>query len=256
MRGDSALEAIMKRDRVVVLTGLAGATTVAWIYLGVAAVGMAEMPAAMAQMKPWGAADLSLMFLMWAVMMAGMMVPTAAPMILLFALVHRKSRADGGPFIPAGVFALGYVLVWTAFSLIAAALQWRLNAAALLSPMIVSTSAVLGGVLFLAAGAYEWTPLKHACLKHWRSPFQFIMHRRRAGTAGALRMGLEHGAYCLGCCWVLMGLLFVGGVMNLLWVAAISVFVLAEKAAPRGDWAARLSGAAMAAAGVFLLLSA
>ena len=256
MRGDSALESILKRDRVVVWTGLASATTVAWIYLGVAAVGMAEMQAAMTKMKAWGVLDFSLMFLMWAVMMVGMMVPTAAPMILLFALVHRKRRADGGLFVPIGVFALGYVLVWTTFSLIAAALQWRLHDAALLSPMMVSTHALLGGVIFLAAGAYQWTPLKHACLKHCRSPLQFIMHRWRAGTGGALRMGLEHGAYCLGCCWILMGLLFVGGVMNLLWVAAIAVFILGEKTAPRGEWVARLSGAAMAAAGVFLLLSA
>jgi predicted metal-binding membrane protein len=255
----SALEYVLKRDRMVVLAGLVGVTAVAWIYLVVIALGMAEMPAtvgeamAMAHAKPWSALDFLLMFLMWAVMMVGMMVPSAAPMILLFATISRKSREQGGAFVPVGVFASAYVVVWGGFSLLATLLQWLLDQSLLLTPMMASASPILGGGLLIGAGIYQLTPLKSACLQHCRSPIHFISHGWRPGVRGALRMGLEHGLFCLGCCWVLMGLLFFGGVMNLLWIAAIAVFVFIEKVAPLGAHAGRLSGLALIAAGVFVL---
>ncbi len=256
------LETVLRRDRLVVLAGLGGVTVLAWLYLILLAAGMVDGPGAMgeamanARPTPWTAGDFALMVLMWSVMMVGMMLPGATPMILLFAMVNRKKREAGHPFVPTGAFALGYAGAWTAFSLFATILQWALHSAALLSPMLVSTSAVLAGALFIAAGTYQLTPLKHACLKNCRSPVHFIMTRWRNGSVGALRMGLEHGAYCVGCCWFLMGLLFVLGVMNLLWVAALTILVLVEKAAPHGEWTARISGVAMLAAGLYLLILA
>ena len=256
------LVTVLRRDRLVVLAGLGGVTVLAWLYLILLAAGMVDGPGAMGEAManarpiPWTAGDFALMVLMWSVMMVGMMLPGATPMILLFAMINRKKREAGYPFVPTGAFALGYAGAWTAFSLFATILQWALHSAALLSPMLVSTSAVLAGALFIAAGTYQLTPLKHACLKNCRSPVHFIMTRWRNGAAGALRMGLEHGAYCVGCCWFLMGLLFVLGVMNLLWVAALTILVLVEKAAPHGEWTARISGVAMLAAGLYLLILA
>ncbi len=175
-------------------------------------------------------------------------------MILLFAVISRKQRERGHPFAPVGAFVAGYVAVWSAVSLGATGLQWGLERAALLSPMLVSTSPLLGGGLLVAAGVYQWTPLKHACLRHCRSPIHFLVHGMRKGSGGAFVMGLEHGAFCVGCCWVLMGLLFVGGVMNLLWVAAIAVFVLLEKVLPFGALAGRISGALLVLAGLLLAI--
>ncbi len=256
------LVTVLRRDRLVVLAGLGGVTVLAWLYLILLAAGMVDGPGAMGEAManarpiPWTAGDFALMVLMWSVMMVGMMLPGATPMILLFAMINREKRETGYPFVPTGAFALGYAGAWTAFSLFATILQWALHSAALLSPMLVSTSAVLAGALFIAAGTYQLTPLKHACLKNCRSPVHFIMTRWRSGAGGALRMGLEHGAYCVGCCWFLMGLLFVLGVMNLLWVAALTILVLVEKAAPHGEWTARISGVAMLAAGLYLLILA
>ena len=260
------IEGIARRDRLVVLAGLVVAAALAWLYLIDMALDMASDMApgmapgmeggggAMMAMQAWSVTEGLLMWAMWAVMMVAMMVPSAAPMILIFARVDR-SRSAGRPFTATTLFALGYVLVWAAFSVAATAMQWGLQNAALLSPMMVSTSTILGGALFIAAGVYQWTPLKYACLKHCRSPMSFIMGHWRPGRAGALRMGLGHGAFCLGCCGFVMGLLFVGGVMNLAWVAAITVFVVAEKLLPRGEWVARIGGVAMVAAGIYLLVA-
>ena len=161
--------------------------------------------------------------------MVGMMVPSATPMSLLFAAVARRARAQGSPVAPTFVFVTGYVAAWTLFSLAATAAQWGLERAALLSPMLASTSAAFGGVLLAAAGLYQWTPWKDACLAHCRAPALFFAAHWRDGPLGAFRMGAAHGLYCLGCCAVLMGLLFFGGVMNLLWVAGLALFVLLEK---------------------------
>ncbi|MEE8506285.1 MAG: DUF2182 domain-containing protein [Kiloniellales bacterium] len=255
MTQGSALETLLKRDRAVVLSGLAGIAAIAWVYLFVVAADMGDMGAmATMQVKPWVPLDFLLMFLMWTVMMVAMMVPGATPMILLFAAINRKQREKGHAVASTGTFAAGYLTVWAAFSLAATLLQWGLEQVALLSPMMVSTSPVLGGGLLIAAGVYQWTPLKHACLKHCRSPLHFLAHGWRKGSGGAFTMGLEHGAFCVGCCWFLMGLLFAGGVMNLLWVAAIAAFVLVEKVLPYGVLSGRLSGALLTGAGLIVLL--
>jgi len=245
--------ALPARDRIAVLVGLGGVTALAWTYLVLMAQRMGDMGAvgtmdSMA-LRPWTATDFGLMFLMWAVMMVGMMVPSATPMALVYAAVARKAARQGTPVAPTFVFVAGYVAVWTLFSLAATVAQWQLERLALLSPMMVSTSPALGGGLLVAAGVYQLTPAKEACLRHCRAPAHFIAEHWRPGVAGALRMGAWHGAYCLGCCWALMGLLFFGGVMNLLWIAAITLFVLAEKILPLRNGAARWTGAAMILAG-------
>lgn len=253
---------VLKRDRLVVLASLCVLAALAWAYLINMALGMdamADMPGGggmgdvAGKLKPWTVMDGLLMFLMWAIMMLAMMLPSAAPMILIFARVNAKQRDKGNGYVPTFIFAAGYIVVWSVFSLFATAAQWGLQNAALLSPGMVSTSVYLGGALFIAAGIYQWTPLKQACLKHCRSPLEFIMHHWRPGAAGAFRMGLGHGAFCLGCCWSVMALLFVGGVMNLIWVAVITIFVAVEKMFPHGAWVGRVTGMAMIAAGVYLM---
>lgn len=250
------------RERFIVLGSLLGVVALAWLYLWWEAAQMAATPMAtgdamqaMAQPQTWQPHALVLTFLMWAIMMVGMMLPGAAPMILLFAAVNRKKREQGMTYVSTGAFAVGYLLAWTSFSLLATTAQWGLHEASLLSPMMASTSAVLGGLLFLAAGIYQWTPLKQVCLNHCRSPLAFILGHWRSGAKGALVMGLEHGAFCIGCCWFLMGLLFVLGVMNLLWVAVLTLLVLLEKMAPFGIWQTRLSGAVLTALGAGLLFA-
>jgi predicted metal-binding membrane protein len=197
------------------------------------------------ELHPWSARDALLTFFMWAVMMVGMMVPSAVPMSLLFAQVSRKAAAQGAAVVPTFVFASGYAMAWTLFSVGATALQWWLERTALLTPMLASASPGFGAALLAGAGLYQLSPWKNACLSHCRSPASFVATHWRPGRAGAFRMGLSHGLYCLGCCWILMGLLFFGGVMNLLWVAGLTIFVLVEKLAPRGALVARLAGIAM-----------
>jgi predicted metal-binding membrane protein len=193
------------------------------------------------------------MLVMWWVMMIGMMVPSAAPMILIFARVQRKTLPDQNPGLRIALFALGYLLLWLTFSLGATSLQWGLGYVALLSPMMVGSSKYLGPAIFFAAGIYQLTPLKQACLAHCRSPITFLSSYWRNGDWGAFRMGLAHGAYCVGCCWFLMGLLFFGGVMNLFWIAAIAIFVLLEKVLPAARLISRVSGIGMLCFSVFLL---
>ena len=197
---------------------------------------------AMPMMQSWGAVDFALMFVMWAVMMTAMMVPTAAPMILVYASLNRKRRDPQPLFNSTAVFLLGYLVIWSGFAALATVAQWSLHIGALLSPMMVSASPILGGALLMAAGIFQLTPIKYACLANCRTPIGFLMTEWRDGPRGALVMGLRRGLSCLGCCWVLMGLLFVLGVMNLLWLAALAGFVLVEKVAPRGHLVSRLSG--------------
>ena len=160
----------------------------------------------------------------------------------LFAAVNRKQRAQDAPYVPTGVFVAGYAIVWGGFSLLATGAQWGLGSAGILSTMLASTSALFGGVVLLAAGIYQFTPLKNACLRHCRSPIQYITHHWRPRSLGALQMGIEHGVFCLGCCWTLMALLFVGGVMNLYWIAGLALFVLLEKTIPAGHRLGAVSG--------------
>jgi predicted metal-binding membrane protein len=259
------LETVLKKDRSVILAGLAGITALAWAYMFYLAwamhptdMGTMEMAKdqAMPQMQAWGPVELLLTFVMWAIMMVAMMVPSAAPMILLFATINRRLRQQDRPRVATSVFLAAYLLVWTLFSVLATLAQWGLHSAALLSPMMVSTNPILGGSLLIAAGLFQWTPLKHACLAHCRAPFEFLMSDWREGHNGAFLMGLKHGAYCLGCCWFLMALLFVAGVMNLLWVAGIAIFVLVEKMAPGGHMVGRVTGAVLVATGIALLTQA
>ena len=245
MQNTTTLETLLKRDRAIVVSGILGVSALAWAYTAYLTWDMKDMGAggmAMPQLQPWGGVDFSLTFVMWAVMMVAMMVPTAAPMILVFATINRKRRDQQGTFVPTGIFVLGYVVVWTGFAAAATLAQWGLHSASLLSPMMESTSAILGGVLLLGAGIFQWSPIKRACLSNCRTPMGFLMSEWREGADGALIMGLRHGVFCLGCCWVLMGLLFVLGIMNLLWIAALAGFVLVEKVAPGGQWVSRLSG--------------
>lgn len=245
------LEALARRERLVTIAGLLAVTAAAWAWLA-AGAGMDMSMAGMDMHAPvaWTPAYAALMFVMWWVMMAAMMLPSAAPMILLFAAVNRRNGGGGAPGVPAGVLAAGYLLVWGAFSLAATVLQGVLEASGLLSSMVMTaTSAWLGGGLLLAAGVYQLTPLKRACLQRCRGPLAFIMQYWRPGWAGALRMGVLHGMWCVGCCWLLMAVLFYGGVMDLYWIAGLALIVLIEKVLPYGERVAWASGAAFIAWG-------
>jgi predicted metal-binding membrane protein len=191
-------------------------------------------------------------FAMWAVMMVGMMAGSAAPVLLLFAAT-RAGRQQRGVPLAVLMFGLGYAAAWTGFSACAAIAQWALQRAAMLSPAMAASSPYLGGAILIVAGAYQLTPWKGACLTQCRSPLGFLMTNWRSGALGALQMGTRHGAYCLGCCWALMCVLFVVGVMNLVWVAALTGLVLLEKIGPAGAMVARVAGAVMMLAGISLI---
>ncbi len=248
------LEGALRRDRLVVTAGLATVTVLAWIYI----IRMSRMmsPHAAMAMPMSGASGtpaLGWLVPMWIVMMVAMMLPSAAPTILLFASIARGRKARGVATASAAVFTTGYLLVWAGYATIAAVAQWKLHEAALLSPAMLSASRWLGGGLLIAAGAYQWLPIKDACLSQCRSPLGFLSAEWREGTRGALIMGIRHGSFCVGCCALIMALLFVAGVMNLLWVAAIAVFVLAEKAGPGGRALGRATGILMMAWGVWVV---
>ena len=255
------MEAIFKRDRLMAIVMLGAMAALAWGYLVHEARAMVDtgvcccagMKMSWPDTSAWNTATLIPLFLMWTEMMVAMMIPSAAPMILTFAMVQRKRRESERPFVPTGIFLLGYLVVWTGFSALAALAQWVLHAEALLSPMMVSTSPILGGGLLIVAGIFQWTPLKNACLTHCRSPLVFLMTDWREGRWGAFKIGLKHGAYCTGCCWILMALLFVAGVMNLWWIAIIAVLVLLEKVAPKGFGVGKIAGVFLAVWGVWMI---
>ncbi len=253
------VDRLIRRDRAIVATGLLVVGALAWVYifrLSREMDAMAEMALALPRMKPWSLPDFALTFLMWAVMMVAMMVPSATPMLLIFATVNRRRMVENTPVVRTGLFLLGYLAVWAAFSLGATLGQSGLHAAALISGPAVAVAPWLGGVLLLAAGLYQFTPLKNACLVRCQSPLGFIMTDWREGALGAFLMGVRHGTFCVGCCWVLMALLFVAGVMNLLWAAALAAFVLLEKVAPPGRAVSRLAGGLLITWGVWLIARA
>ena len=253
MADTTVVESVLKRDRTIVLTALVGVVVIAWIYLAILATKMNQLSAMeMVEMTRWTAVDFVLMAIMWAVMMVGMMVPGATPAILNFARLSREKREQGETYVPTTVFVMGYLAVWAVFSLGATVLQWLLNSLALLSPMMVTTSPILGGLILIAAGIFQWSPIHHNFLARCRNPLE-IFRRRFSEGATAFFMGWENGANCLGCCLVLMLLLFVGGVMNLLWVAVITVFILVEKAVPYGDVCGRWSAIPLALAGIAVI---
>ena len=248
---DRSLESIVRRDRAVTVAGLLALTLLAWLYLilDFAPLGararlgshglvrlhgeMADMAEMGMVMEAWRLHDALMAVVMWAVMMVAMMLPSAAPMILVFTTLNRKRGGESAaPPINVGLFAAGYLVVWGAFSVVAAAAQWGLQHAALMSADAMTVGARVGAGVLVAAAVYQVTPLKYACLSQCRSPLGFLMSEWREGNTGALVMGLRHGLICLGCCWVLMALLFVGGVMNLAWVAVLAAFVLLEKLLP------------------------
>ena len=268
---DSTLETVLRRDRWVIGGALGILVALAWSYVlwlardmdmgGMDMTGFRMIPAGIGIMlpasEPWRAIEFVYVFLMWAVMMVGMMAPSAAPMILMYARVGRRWKEEGKPFAATGWFAAGYLLAWSGFSLAATLLQWAIDRASLLDSQMAIASNVLGAIVLIAAGVYQWTPLKDVCLAQCQSPLQFLMRHGgfRNDPRGCLLLGLRHGAYCVGCCWVLMALLFVVGVMNVLWIALLSLLVLLEKLTPVGRWIARAASIACVAAGAWLLAS-
>jgi predicted metal-binding membrane protein len=253
MTETSSLEKVLRHDRLIVVVGLAGVVMLAWVYLLAGAgidMSLAGMPM---EPMPWSPFYAALVFTMWWVMMIAMMVPSAAPMVLLFTAIKRKQGASVSPSVEVWIFLGGYLLIWAGFSLAAALAQWGFERAALLSMAMASTSATLGGVILVAAGLYQFTPVKSACLRYCQSPVLFLSRHWRPGVAGALRMGLRHGGYCLGCCWFLMALLFVSGVMNLVWIAGIALYVACEKLLPFGHQFSRTAGVVLIVSGAIVL---
>lgn len=263
----TVFEAVLRRDRALVIAGLVVAIAMAWTWillgagtrmsaLDMASASKPEGVAGMMVPAVWTPGYAGLMFTMWWVMMAAMMLPSAAPILLLFARVNRKEKSAGHPFVPTGIFAAGYLVAWGGFSILATGLQWVLENLGWLSPMMVTTNYWLGGAILLAAGVWQLTPIKGMCLRHCRSPMGFLVQSWRPGRVGAFRMGLEHGSFCLGCCWFLMGLLFFGGIMNLFWIIGLAGFVLLEKTVPIGSWIGRIFGVGVAAWGVLMFATA
>ena len=252
-----ALTTLLRHDRIVVLSGLVAVAAGAWLYLLLGAgieMPMMDMGGGrmMAMAPEWTLGYGAVIFAMWAVMMVAMMLPGAAPMILLAAALDRQ-RGAAGAARHSALFAIGYLLVWGGFSLAATLLQWGLDTAGLLSETMAAGNRILAGAVLVAAGIYEWTPLKNACLSHCRSPLAFLVQHWRQGGLGALQVGVRHGLFCLGCCWMLMALLFVGGLMNLFWVAAIALLVLVEKTMPWGGRMSRAAGVVLALWGAVAL---
>ncbi len=257
----SILEAALRRDRFIVVIALSTviATSWGWVALGagmeMSAVEMTRMSRDMVMaLAVWTPAYAALMFSMWWAMMVAMMLPSAAPILLLFARVNRRERASQRPWVPSGVFAAGYLTIWGGFSAVATAVQWGLESVGLLSAMMVPTLPWVGAAILIAAGLWQVTPIKQACLKQCRSPVAFLANHWHPGSAGAFRMGLVHGLYCLGCCWFLMALLFFGGVMNLWWIGGLAAYVLAEKLLPIGHWLGYAFGVGLIIWGALVLV--
>jgi predicted metal-binding membrane protein len=280
----STFELLLKRDRAITFVGLAALCVLAWLYIVMGAgLGMSswemttlalfphqqahdlmpgmpgpDMAATVPVAIAWGLTTWALMIAMWWIMMIAMMTPSATPTILLYARVHRHALAKGkvqDKLAPTGAFAMGYLLVWLAFAAAATTLYWGLERAGLVSAMMMgSQSRLLSGAGLMAAGLYQVSPLKNTCLAHCRAPTSFLSRHWRPHIMGALRLGAMHGAYCVGCCWMLMALLVVGGVMNLAWIAALAILVLIEKALPLGQWIGRAIGIALIGWGVATLL--
>ena len=253
---------LRRLDRLAFIGGAIGLTALAWVWLVLGAgmemsavemTAMAGMDGWLMQPATWTPAYAALMASMWFVMMAAMMLPTTAPTVALYLKMTRDGEGRIG-WRPAA-FVAGYLAVWGGFSLAAAGLQWALETLRLLSPMLETTHAWLGAAILIAAGLWQLTPLKTACLRHCRSPLGFILGGWRPGAAGAFRLGIGHGAYCLGCCWALMALLFFGGVMNLYWIIGLALWTLAEKTLPFGLWLGRAAGVMLIGWGGWLALT-
>lgn len=267
--GTSTFEALLRRERSIIGVALVAVTALGWSYtlwransmeMGGLAPPIVSGMAAGTLMAPalttWTGADFVAMFLMWSAMMVGMMTPSASPMILMYARVGRAAARQGKTLAPTAYFVAGYLLAWTTFAALATIAQWMLSRAMLLTPLAALDN-VLGGAILIAAGLYQWTSIKRACLRHCQTPLGFILQHGgfHVDAAGSLVLGLRHGLYCVGCCWALMALLFVGGIMNILWIAALAAFVLIEKLIPLGTIIPRLAGLGFVTAGLWLLLA-
>jgi predicted metal-binding membrane protein len=255
-RGDGLLLSVSRKERTVIVAVLVAGTAAAWLYLAFgfhAAMGSrADMSAvhnSITTMQPWNAMEAVTRLLMWMVMMVAMMLPSAIPVALVYVAVAKKASRQATPVAPASALVAGYIGIWLLFSVAATAAQWALDRMDLLSSTMASNDALFGGLVVSAAGIYQLSALKAKCLAECRDPARLLAHRWRPGGLGAARMGAELGVYCLGCCWALTALLFVAGVMNLLWVAVIATFILLEKAAPTTRSWSRVTGVAMAVAG-------
>jgi len=252
------VERLLRRDKIIVTTAvgvliaLAGIYTVFGVGMNMTAVEMTGMarpigaPMEMGASANWTFARALLTFAMWWVMMIAMMTPGAAPLLLLFVALKKQGSDSSRAALLSGFLLAGYLLAWGGFSVIATGLQWGLETLELSDGLMMTIkSRGFAGVVLIFAGLYQFSNLKHACLSHCRSPGQFLAAHNRLGLTGAIRLGVDHGIYCLGCCWILMALLFVGGVMNLYWIVGLTLYVLIEKFARRGDLIARATGAAM-----------
>jgi predicted metal-binding membrane protein len=261
--GDAVLVAILRRDRYVVLAALLFLTALAWVYLfhpaGVMPVSPADAMPGMdmggeAAVTSWNPANILLTFFMWLVMMVGMMTPSVAPVVLIYARLGRQAQAHRRPFGATGWLAGGYFMAWTGFSLMAAIAQLMLRSAALLDANIASSSALLSGIVFILVGAYQWTKLKQRCLTQCQTPLLFIQRQGgfKSDARGAFALGVRHGLYCVGCCWPLMLLLFIGGVMNLLWITSIAILTYLEKNLARGHLLTHVIGVGLILYGGFV----
>jgi predicted metal-binding membrane protein len=247
-----------RRDCIIVALLLLLVAALAWAFTIDQARQMDAMEAAMWRdmnmsmngMAPsWTPVDAVLLFVMWSAMMVAMMVPGAAPMVAAFATINRRRRERAAPYVPTAIFLAGYVIAWAGFSIIATALQWLLQKTELLTTMMQSASYYFSAALFLAAGLYQFSPLKERCLHYCRSPDGFILSEWRDGALGAMIMGLRHGLFCMGCCAALMALLFAVAVMDLRWVAGLTVLVTAEKLLPGAKFWRVAIGVALIAVG-------
>jgi len=241
---DDFFKLLANNQRRVMLASMLGLTLLSWWYL----LDMDMM--AMMISGAWAPPDWLSMYLMWAIMMVAMMLPSATPMILMYGLISPRRQPQTNQLMASYVFMLGYLLAWATFSGLATIAQWQLQQSALLTPMLESRSLLFSSILLLAAGVYQWAPVKDSCLQQCRSPVEHLTGHWLPGLTGALRMGFYHGMFCLGCCWLLMLLLFAGGVMNLLLIAALAIFVLLEKVLPSRWPVSRLGGALLVIAGI------
>jgi len=257
---------MLRRDRIIIILALGLLSGLAWSYLlwlsadmsmgGMDMTGFRMIPSGMGLMipadTPWRATEFAFVFAMWTVMMVGMMTPSAAPMILMYARVGRQTQAHGRPLAATGWFATGYFLVWIAFAMLATLVQWAFERTVLLDFTMATTSTVVGGLLSVAAGSYQWTRLKDVCLTQCQKPFAFRQGGFRGDATGSLMLGIRHGAYCVGCCWALMALLLVSGVMNVRWIVLLALLILLEKVALFGRQIALLAGMVLIVGGVWL----
>jgi len=253
------MENILKKDRLIIISALFIISLLAWVYIiylyrQMAVMNMDALFFAMPMTPSWTMTDFVLLLLMWFVMMIAMMTPAVAPLILIFAMVNRQRKQQNRPFVNTAYLMTGYFLVWAAFSLAATSLQWLLQQISLLNPEMKTTSKILGSVILITTGIFQFTAFKHTCLQYCRTPIEFVHRHWKEGKQGALRMGIQNGFYCLGCCWMLMVLLFVAGIMNLLWVALIAVFVLIEKITSQTKWISYVAGCALILYGILFLI--